>query len=772
MAGKKRKSADSATPRQTPASTRPSQRIKPSVEFVEISSDEPQQPALGGVLRGLSLNNVLPTPKTQQSVELDDDDDDDALPEPNKENRLRTRGDRHGRTVEPIKYDMKCRWRLWLMRKCLCANAVASDHDIDEYIRPSNAKKRRAGSRSVSAPRGGDRDTSEASQEEDHSEVEELPARIPDPKATRRSKRAEANKAVNYNSKTHPQDAFMTGYGGKAAQSSHTSGKHSTTSASPEVAIPRGLNNFEDGVVICDSDDDEPELEPDEPSRARKKLRTLSDARSSPQKPRRNPRSPKKSSKAATGQSDPLVDTLQEIQDYIDNDLAGESMPQGLASSDRIEAVQNLNGLVDSAEMSSSTGLDLAKVAAKEQRPIAGVDTFASDEDEETEADPEDFANQIQSQYWPVSEDEGDDPGFRWDNDDSTPMEDNVADGEHRIPGPTVQRLSQLKAASAGDTGVRDTSGGEAEGQDADKRSSLPEPHSDSDVVQEARFTSFGRVVGSQKTIRPGSPQRPQSSGPSSDGDLEEAQRNALKRPQSGTGLYNSANRKPSSSSRTFGRSSTRVESSSSALKTSSRVNSRVNSTQRATGDEQQPQAGKDAPVRQNSSLVRSKNDSSGDQDLESTGDDVGDEIRNGMASSSKRDPAGNSGQHSVAQYGIQSLPATKTGNGQTVSPATSFDDNAARKLADTAISEQQPVAGSAVTSGQQVRSQVSGEDSLASLQSPAATPERSAMPARPSQRIGLVFSSDPSYSPVKEPSDPASSTDPSSPSKFLDEEL
>lgn len=110
MAGRKRKSADSASPRQTPAPTRPSQRVKPSVEFVEISSDDgPQQPALGGVLRGLSQNNVLQTPKTQQSVEPTDDDDDE-LPELDKENQHMTRGRRHGRTDKPINYDARCRW--------------------------------------------------------------------------------------------------------------------------------------------------------------------------------------------------------------------------------------------------------------------------------------------------------------------------------------------------------------------------------------------------------------------------------------------------------------------------------------------------------------------------------------------------------------------------------------------------------------------------------------------------------------------------------------
>lgn len=108
MAGSKRRAADtgSASPRKKTSSARPPQRVKPSVEMVEVSSDTDDQPRLSGALRGLNPNNVLATPKP--SVEQVDGEDDEHEQSADKENRRVTRGSRNGRTNDRQNYDMKC----------------------------------------------------------------------------------------------------------------------------------------------------------------------------------------------------------------------------------------------------------------------------------------------------------------------------------------------------------------------------------------------------------------------------------------------------------------------------------------------------------------------------------------------------------------------------------------------------------------------------------------------------------------------------------------
>lgn len=102
---------------------------------------------------------------------------------------------------------------------------------MDDVTRPGSAAQRRSGSRSLSAFQAADGDSSddspptlagdsndEAGDEEEESDVQELPRRGPDPRASRHSARAEANKPVNYSRKHHPQDGRLPGHQKKARQ--------------------------------------------------------------------------------------------------------------------------------------------------------------------------------------------------------------------------------------------------------------------------------------------------------------------------------------------------------------------------------------------------------------------------------------------------------------------------------------------------------------------------------------------------------------------------
>jgi len=128
------------------------------------------------------------------------------------------------------------------------------DHPMDEVTRPRHAAKRRSGSRSLSATFTRDEDTSEPSmpssakatddEESSSSEDEEIIARAPDLRATRHSTRGEANKAVNYSRKFHPQDHALPGHQHKArllAQSqvrTKRRGRKHDSSAFPEETEP------------------------------------------------------------------------------------------------------------------------------------------------------------------------------------------------------------------------------------------------------------------------------------------------------------------------------------------------------------------------------------------------------------------------------------------------------------------------------------------------------------------------------------------------------
>ena len=107
MASKKRKSAEASSTspgKRTPAGSRP-QRLKPSVEVVEVSSDsDDEETYKAGPERGLSRQNRLDA-SSQQSVEQFDDEEDETT---TKKSRHMTRGSRHGRADNRKCYNMKC----------------------------------------------------------------------------------------------------------------------------------------------------------------------------------------------------------------------------------------------------------------------------------------------------------------------------------------------------------------------------------------------------------------------------------------------------------------------------------------------------------------------------------------------------------------------------------------------------------------------------------------------------------------------------------------
>ncbi|KAM0716851.1 hypothetical protein Q7P37_006703 [Cladosporium fusiforme] len=217
------------------ASVSPAQRrrlkkkkIKPTQTFAEVDTDEEasmQEPRLSGALRGLNPSNMLQI--TPTSIE-GNTRAETATPDAS---HYVTRASRNGRAQ---------------------VNYSAKYHPMDDTLRPKRAA-RVTGSRSLSASvsrgRGhADDETSDDSEPElmsdnesdlTQSEGEELAARKPDPRATRHSNRAEAQKSVNYSKSHHPQDYALPGFqhrakrGKRKSVSSTSRGKTDT----PEKGI-------------------------------------------------------------------------------------------------------------------------------------------------------------------------------------------------------------------------------------------------------------------------------------------------------------------------------------------------------------------------------------------------------------------------------------------------------------------------------------------------------------------------------------------------------
>ncbi|KAK6391602.1 hypothetical protein LTR65_004437 [Meristemomyces frigidus] len=271
---------------------------KPTQEWVEVSSDEEENEAPApkrGVLRGLNPNNVLAAPLTQASVEiLDSDDNDDGDNEndgkPTQQPAHGTRASRYGKA--PVDYDMKY-------------------HPMDEVTRPKRAANRRSGSRSksVSMKRHLDDDTGDesepstardedgdeegASEDEDDSAAENHvnPTRAPDPRASRHSARSEAQKAVNYSRKSHPQDYGLPGFQHKAKRS------HDPSIPAPYKTAYKRKSTTED-----DDEDDIDEAQPAKvPLRARKNLKSLSSSSPTAVKAKAKPGKSRKKQKTQAG---------------------------------------------------------------------------------------------------------------------------------------------------------------------------------------------------------------------------------------------------------------------------------------------------------------------------------------------------------------------------------------------------------------------------------------------------------------------------------------
>lgn len=110
MAGKKRKAASASqqSPGKKASSSSRSQRIKPSVEIVEVSSDPTEQPHTKGIERGLCESNKIQASFAKQSVEQEGDEGGDRKSSNDQTTRRMTRGSRNGRTDDRKNYDMKC----------------------------------------------------------------------------------------------------------------------------------------------------------------------------------------------------------------------------------------------------------------------------------------------------------------------------------------------------------------------------------------------------------------------------------------------------------------------------------------------------------------------------------------------------------------------------------------------------------------------------------------------------------------------------------------
>ncbi|RMY73787.1 hypothetical protein D0863_03655 [Hortaea werneckii] len=187
-----------------------SARTQPSPSFATENSQRHVKAAAvvrRGPLRGLDPNNVLPTPATQPSLQVADSDDDLAIMDEDEascEPPRSTRAARSGR--KQVNYDMKY-------------------HPMDEVTRPKRVAKRTPASCPPKTNIKIDLESSDGSSDidldllsgEDESELESdnkenEPFRKPDPRATRHSARSEAQKAVNYSRKHHPQDHGLPGF--------------------------------------------------------------------------------------------------------------------------------------------------------------------------------------------------------------------------------------------------------------------------------------------------------------------------------------------------------------------------------------------------------------------------------------------------------------------------------------------------------------------------------------------------------------------------------
>lgn len=267
---------------------------------------------------------------------------------------------------------------------------------MDEVTRPKSAAQRHSGPRSVSTSTICADDTSEDTipsdakgsddeeSDEDESSSDTSPGRNPDPRATRHSSRAEANKKVNYSRKHHPQDFGLPGHQHKAIKLRRAEKKRKRNRGGISSPRSRSGTAYRDGLVVEDFDNDEEEilgqggeLEPRERSKPQKRLRILSDGRRSSQPPPKQGRNRKAKKVVAPGESDcnlPIM-TAAELNEFV-NGIIDSSVRQRPIEDD--DGVQDLGGTTDDAGFSGAQGA----LDGKLDRPFAGYDTFVSDDEE------------------------------------------------------------------------------------------------------------------------------------------------------------------------------------------------------------------------------------------------------------------------------------------------------------------------------------------------------------------------------------------------------
>ncbi|KAK5674541.1 hypothetical protein LTS10_012737 [Elasticomyces elasticus] len=226
MAGKKRpKSAPSKTenarkvhspaaPRPSPSTKKPRRISKGRVEFIEIDSDEEkaqQQPKLRGPLRDLDVNALI-QPKTTTKIAADYlDDNGDATAKPQTTQPAHTtRSTINGRASAV--YDQ----RYHPSYDDTLRPLVAARYNSDLRSNYKSAKHETDGETSgESEPTlAGDSDSDQSGVDNDSDSP--VTSRAPDPKASRHSTRAEAQKPRNYSRKFHPNDLDLPGFKAKA----------------------------------------------------------------------------------------------------------------------------------------------------------------------------------------------------------------------------------------------------------------------------------------------------------------------------------------------------------------------------------------------------------------------------------------------------------------------------------------------------------------------------------------------------------------------------
>lgn len=222
------------------------------------------------------------------------------------------------------------------------------------------------------------------SDSEASSNLEEAPAaeRVPDPNATRHSKRAQAHKPLNYSAKHHPSDAQLPGFQHKARKlkqdakrAAKALAKTVTVTKQPSSAavvvnkaknVDEQISAIEDEVEQTSASEDELR----EPSRPHKRLRILSDDRQSPQKSKAAKGKKKATTSKGNGRPRALTNTVKEAINDIserqetppEDDDEFSLMARKKAEAMASQAYQILSSDRTPMDTSENPASDLAKV--------------------------------------------------------------------------------------------------------------------------------------------------------------------------------------------------------------------------------------------------------------------------------------------------------------------------------------------------------------------------------------------------------------------------